>query len=256
MLKYLVTLAFGLCFLLTAPVCTVLGTVLWLVSAPFDRNRALLHAFVCAWCHLFYLRLWPGWRVSVEGRELLPRGPAVLISNHQSAMDIVTTMGLFHPFKFVAKASLFKVPMVGWMMSLMQYVPVERGHAQAMERMLEQCRGWLRRGVAVLIYPEGTYAPPGQPLPFKRGAFRLAIEEQVPVVPVVLEGTTDIIEGDGPRMHARARVRVRVLPPLPPESLGSDPMALAARVRALYFEALGLPPPAAESAEERSSQCA
>jgi 1-acyl-sn-glycerol-3-phosphate acyltransferase len=256
MSRYLTTLAYGLFFLLTAPVCTVLGVLLWLVSLPFDRNKALLHAFVCGWCHLLYLRAWPGWRVRVEGRELLPPGPAILISNHQSAMDIVTTMGLFHPFKFVAKASLFKVPMVGWLMSLMRYVPVARGQVHAMERMLEDCRGWLRRGVAVLIYPEGTYAPPGQRLPFKRGAFRLAIEERVPVVPVVLEGTTDIIEGDGPWMSPRARVRVRVLPPLPAESLGNDEAALAARVRALYFEALGLPPPATESGVERTSECA
>jgi 1-acyl-sn-glycerol-3-phosphate acyltransferase len=256
MSRYLTTAAFALFFLVTAPVCTVLGTLLWLVSAPFDRNRALLHAFVCGWCHLLYLRLWPGWRVRVEGRELLPRGPAVIISNHQSAVDIIATMGLFHPFKFVAKASLFKLPMVGWLMSLMRYVPVERGHVHAMDRMLEDCRWWLRRGVAVLIFPEGTYAPPRQPLPFKRGAFRLAIEEKVPVVPVVVEGTTDILEGDGPWMNPLASVRVRVLPPLPPESLGSDDVALATRVRARYLEALGLPPQPTPSIEERSSLCA
>ena len=146
MSRYLMTAAYALFFLLTAPVCTVLGTLLWLVSAPFDPNRALLHAFVCRWCHVLYLRSWPGWRVSVEGRERLPPGPAVLVSNHQSAADIVAAMGLLHPFKFVSKASLFKLPMVGWMMSLMRYVPVERGHVHAMDRMLEDCRWWLSRG--------------------------------------------------------------------------------------------------------------
>lgn len=256
MTRYLTTAVLALFFLATAPVCAALGTLLWLVSAPFDRNRSLLHAFVCGWCHFLYLRLWPGWSVRVEGRELLPPGPAVLISNHQSAVDIVAAMGLLHPFKFVAKASLFKLPLVGWMMSLMRYVPVDRGHVHAMDRMLEDCRWWLSRGVAVLIFPEGTYAPPGQRLPFKRGAFRIAIEERVPVVPVVLEGTTDILEGDGPWMHPRASVRVRVLPPLPPESLGSDEAALATRVRALYFEALGLLPPSPSNSDERSSQCA
>lgn len=254
--KYLVTIAYALFFLLTAPVCTVLGVLLWLVTLPFDRNRTVLHAFVCGWCHLLYLRAWPGWHVRVEGRERLPDGPAVIIANHQSAIDIVAAMGLFHPFKFVAKSSLFTVPMVGWLMTLMRYVPVVRGHVHAMDKMLEDCRGWLRRGVAVFIFPEGTYSPAGQPLPFKRGAFRLAIEEHVPVVPVVLEGTTDILEGDGPQMHARASVRVRVLPPLPPESLGDDPVELAARVRALYFEALRLPPLPAEPVQERTSECA
>ncbi|MFL5344064.1 MAG: lysophospholipid acyltransferase family protein [Hyalangium sp.] len=255
-MKYRVTIAYGLFFLLTAPVCTVLGVLLWLVTLPFDRHRALLHTFVCAWCHFFYLRAWPGWRVRVEGRERLPPGPAVIVANHQSAMDIVAAMGLSHPFKFVAKSSLFTLPMVGWLMTLMRYVPVVRGHVHAMDRMLEDCRKWLHRGVAVFIFPEGTYAPTRQPLPFKRGAFRLAIDEKVPVVPVVLEGTTGILEGDGPQMHARASVRVRVLPPLPPESLGSDAVELAARVRALYFEALGLPPLPADPGQERASECA
>ncbi|MBN1210750.1 MAG: 1-acyl-sn-glycerol-3-phosphate acyltransferase [Myxococcaceae bacterium] len=256
-MKRLVTAGFALWFLLTAPLCVGVGALLWLVSAPFDPDRALLHAFVCRWCHLLYLRAWPGWRVRVEGRERLPPGPAVLVCNHQSAADILAAMGLFHPFKFVSKASLFRLPLVGWMMRLMRYVPVERGQVRSVERMLEDCRWWLRRGVAVFIFPEGTYAPSRHHrLPFKRGAFRLAIEEQVPVVPVVLEGTTDILEGDGPWMGARASVRVRVLPALPVESLGGDEAALAERVRLLYVEALGLSSPSKATGDERNPRCA
>ncbi|HEX8705576.1 MAG TPA: lysophospholipid acyltransferase family protein [Myxococcaceae bacterium] len=255
-MKYVVTIGFWLWFLVTAPVCVVLGVLLWLITLPLDKNRAALHVLVCRWCHYLYLRAWPGWRVRVEGRELLPPGPAVIVSNHRSAADILCNMGLFHPFKFVAKASLFRTPMVGWLMTLMEYVPVVRGTADAMDKMLADCRKWLRRGVPVLIFPEGTYSPAGQPLPFKRGAFRLAIEEKVPVVPVVLEGTTQVLDGDGPWMGPVARVRVRVLPPLPPESLGSDEVALAERVRGLYFQALDLPPLPQGNGTERKEQCA
>lgn len=255
-MTYLVTLWFWLVFLVSAPVCTVLGVTLWLVTWPFDRNRALLHAFVCRWCHGLYLHLWPGWRVRVEGRELLPPGPAVLVANHQSAADILGAMGLFHPFKFVAKASLFRTPMVGWLMRLMEYVAVVRNHPRSLARMLDACRHWLRRGVPVLIYPEGTYAPTQQPLPFKRGAFQLAIEERVPLVPVVIEGTTQLLKGDGPWMGPRASVRVRVLPPVPVEALGDDPVLLAERVRARYFEALGLPRLATEEPEPAHWQVA
>jgi 1-acyl-sn-glycerol-3-phosphate acyltransferase len=256
-MKYLVTIGFWLWFAVTAPVCVVLAVPLWLLTLPFDKNHAALHVLVCRWCNYLYLRAWPGWRVRVEGRELLPKGPAIIVSNHRSAADILCNMGLFHPFKFVAKASLFRTPMVGWLMTLMEYVPVVRGTANAMDKMLADCRKWLHRGVPVLIFPEGTYAPSRQPLPFKRGAFRLAIEEKVPIVPVVLEGTTEVVDGDGPWMGPRASVRVRVLPPLAPESLGSDDVALAERVRGLYFDALGLPRLSEGGGDERKPhQCA
>ncbi|WP_434386849.1 lysophospholipid acyltransferase family protein [Melittangium boletus] len=251
-MKVLATLWFWVVFLTTAPICTTVGGLLWLVTWPFDRNHAALHAFVSRWCHVLYLS-WPGWKVRIEGREHLPEGPAILVANHQSASDILVAMGLGHPYKFVAKASLFRTPMVGWLMTWMGYVAVRRGTAQAMERMLADCTGWLRRGVPVLIYPEGTYSSTPVPLPFKRGAFQLAIAEQVPVVPVVIEGTTRILGWDGLWLGPSARVRMRVLPPVPVASFGEDPVALADRVRGLYLEALGLPPEAQAPVRERKS---
>lgn len=236
-MKYLVTVWFWVVFGLTALPSYVVGLGLWLVTLPFDANRRVLHAYVCRWCFQ-YLRAWPGWRVRVEGRELLPEGPCVLVANHQSMADILAAMGLFHPFKFVAKSSLFKIPLVGWMMSLMRYVRVERGRPQSMREMLDVCRGWLRRGMPVLIFPEGTYAQGGRLLPFRRGAFRLALEEGVPVVLVVLQGTTELVEGDGPWMNPRARVSIRVLPPVRPEGFDGDDAVLADRVRGLFLQAL------------------
>ncbi|WP_338870594.1 lysophospholipid acyltransferase family protein [Myxococcus stipitatus] len=237
-MKYLVTVWFWLVFLLTAPILFALGALLLLVTFPVDRDRRMLHWLVCHWCHGLWLHLSPGWRTRIEGRELLPPGPCVLVVNHQSAMDILAVMGLYHPYKFVAKASLFSLPLVGWMMTLLAYVPIVRGSSTAMHQLLDPCRRWLRRGMPILIFPEGTYAQPGQRLPFKRGAFQLAVEEHVPVVPIVVEGTTDLLLGDGPWMNPRATLRVRVLPPLPPESLGQDSLVLAERVRALYEHTL------------------
>ena len=236
-MKYLATLWFWAVFGLTVVPGFLVGVGLWLVTLPFDPERRVLHAYVCHWCFQ-YLRIWPGWRAQVAGRELLPEGPCVLVANHQSMADIFAAMGLFHPFKFVSKASLFQIPLVGWMMSLLRYVRVERGRPQSMREMLEVCRGWLRRGMPVLIFPEGTYAQGGQLLPFRRGAFRLALEERVPVVPVVLQGTTELVEGDGPWMSPRARVSIRVLPPVRPEDFGGDDAGLAERVRGLFLQAL------------------
>jgi 1-acyl-sn-glycerol-3-phosphate acyltransferase len=236
-MSYLVTALYGVVFSLTLPACFVGGVLVYLVTWPFDRNRLWMHTYVSLW-GAFYMRVWPGWRVRVEGRERVPEGACILVANHQSAADIFAALSLLRQFKFVSKGSLFSLPLVGWLMWMAGYVAVERGRPRSMQEMLERCRVWLRRGVPVLLFPEGGYAPEGTRLPFKRGPFRLALEEQVPVVPVVLEGTTAVMVGDGPRMGARAEVRVRVLPPLPVESLGSDEGVLAERVRALYVEAL------------------
>lgn len=224
----LFSVAFWLVFLITSPLAFAGAALLTLVSARSDPHRLRVHRYVSG--YMFgLLRLNPLWDVRVEGREKLPPPPCVLVANHQSMADILAAFGLFHPFKFVSKASLFQVPLVGWAMRLCRYVPLERGRPRSTARMLEECRGWLGRGVSVLIFPEGTYSEGEQMLPFRRGAFRLAVEAQVPLVPVRLEGTRQLIEGDGPWLRPRATVRVTVLEPI--TDVGADEEALARRAR-------------------------
>lgn len=236
-MKYLVTVLFWLLFALTAPVAFLLGVALFALTAPFDPDRRVLHAFICRWTFQ-YLRWNPAWDVEVLHRERLPQGAAVLVANHQSMADIVASMGLFYPFKFVSKGSLFHLPLVGWMMTLLRHVRVERGRRSSMQAMMTTCKGWLERQMAVLIYPEGTYSADGQLLPFKRGAFALAIECQVPLVPILIEGTRELVLGDGPWMSPTCRVRVTVLPPLQRDELGKDDQALADKVRRQFLERL------------------
>jgi 1-acyl-sn-glycerol-3-phosphate acyltransferase len=171
----------------------------------------------------------------VQHRERLPQEPCVIIANHQSMADIIAMLGLYYPFKFVSKASLFKVPILGWLMKMARYVSVERGRPKSMHEMMEECRRWLRAGMSVMIFPEGTYATDGQLLPFKAGAFVLAIEEKVPIAPVVVEGTPQLIFEDGPWLSPRADIRVTVMEPMLPETLGSDAEALATKVREQYI---------------------
>ncbi|HEY1416327.1 MAG TPA: 1-acyl-sn-glycerol-3-phosphate acyltransferase, partial [Myxococcaceae bacterium] len=143
-----VTVAFWVVAALTMPLLFLGVGLVFLATAPFDPDRRVLHAFVCWSCHC-YLHLNPLWRVRVEGRERIPRGASVLVVNHQSLADVAACMGLHRPFKFVSKASLFSLPLVGWSMSLLRYVRLERGRPHSTRAMLEECRRWLRRGVAV-----------------------------------------------------------------------------------------------------------
>ena len=238
-MKYAVTVAFGLFFLLSAPVYLALLGGLWVVTTPFDPDRHLTHWLVS---HLGYgyLKVNPLWDVAVEGRERIPEGPCVFTVNHQSMADVIAVLGLFHRFKFVSKSSLFSVPFVGWAMRLARYMSLVRGKPHSTQVMLDSCRAWLRRGTPVLIFPEGTYAPVGHLLAFKRGAFNLAVEEKVPLVPVVIEGTRSLVIEDGPWLEPTCRIRVRVLPAILPGELGADPGLLAERVRDLYHRELKL----------------
>jgi 1-acyl-sn-glycerol-3-phosphate acyltransferase len=232
------TVWFWLVFAATAPACVIIGVLLRVATAPFDPDRRALHAFICRWCWPF-LRVSPGWHARVKGRELLPQGPCVIVANHQSMADVVAAMGLFHPFKFVSKASLFSLPLVGWMMRWADYVAIDRGRHGSMKAMMDRCRFWLGRGIPVLIFPEGTYSSGGPLLPFKRGAFLLAMEEQVPLVPVALRGTSALVHEDGPWMNPRSDIEVEVLAPLMPAEFGADPRALSLRVRSLLARAVG-----------------
>ena len=234
-----VTVAFWMVVGLTMPLLFLVAALIFAVTAPFDPDRRVLHAFVCRSCHA-YLRVNPLWRVRVEGRERIPRGPSVLVVNHQSMADVAACMGLHRPFKFVSKASLFSLPVVGWAMKMLLYVRLERGRPHSTRAMLDQCRHWLRRGIAVLMFPEGTYAPGAALLHFKPGAFVLARDERVPMVPVLISGTRDLVVGDGPWMAPRVNIRIRVLDPLDFPA-GADAVQVAAAMRERFARELGRP---------------
>src|SRR5579859_3119426 len=130
-----------------------LAAVIWLVTLPFDRRRVVLHLYSCFWA-AFYIYCNPLWRLRVVGREKLPwRGPAVLVANHESLGDILVLFGLYRPFKWVSKKSVFRVPFIGWNMALNRYVGLVRGDKASVLAMMRQCETWIDRGVPILMFP-------------------------------------------------------------------------------------------------------
>ncbi len=237
-MRFFVTFWYWLVFCPTIVFGWCLAVPLWLATMPFDPSQKILHLFVNTWVFQ-YLKIWPGWSVKVLHRDRIPKGPCVFVVNHQSMADVVAVMGLRTQYKFVSKETLFTLPIVGWTMKMLKYIRVERGKPHSMHQMVEECRSWIRKGVPVLIFPEGTYASdPKKLLPFKRGAFMIALEEKVPLVPVFLRGTTELIHEDGPWMSPRARITVEVQEPIVPLPDETDE-ALASRTRRLFATALG-----------------
>jgi 1-acyl-sn-glycerol-3-phosphate acyltransferase len=194
----------------------LVALVVFLITWPFDRRRVALHLFSCFWAS-FYVHANPLWRVRVAGRQRLPwRGPAVIVANHLSLLDILVLYALYRPFKWVSKASVFRVPALGWNMVLNDYVRLERGDRDSIRQMMAHCRRHLAQGSPVLIFPEGTRARDGRLQAFKDGAFRLAKEANVPLIPVALAGTHEALPKHGLMLRRRMVASVRVLAPLDP----------------------------------------
>ncbi len=224
---------FWLFFVSSSAVLFLIGCLVWLVTTPFDPNGRVQHLYSSAWAMLyFYVN--PLWQVRVEGRQKLPwKGGAVFVSNHESIGDILVLFGLYRPFKWISKESVFKAPFLGWNMSLNRYVPLRRGDKASVTKMMAQCEQWLDRGVPVMMFPEGTRSADGNLLPFKDGAFRLAITKQVPIYPIVLTGTRDTLPKNGLVLKESSSCVVRVLDPVDPGPFGEDVDGLREHVRRL-----------------------
>jgi 1-acyl-sn-glycerol-3-phosphate acyltransferase len=222
----------------TMPVFLLVALAVFVVTWPFDRRRVALHLFSCFWAS-FYVYANPLWRARFERRDLVPwRGPAVLVANHLSLVDILVLYGLYRPFKWVSKAEVFKVPFVGWNMVLNDYVRLRRGDRESIRAMMEHCRRHLARGSPVLMFPEGTRSQDGRLQGFKDGAFRLAFEARVPVIPIALRGTHETVPKHGLVLRQRMDARVQVLEPLDPGRF-ADAGALRDAARAAIAHATG-----------------
>ncbi len=227
-------------FAVSLPVMFLVALLVWAVTTPFDRSGRALHYWSCVWAW-FYVLIFPGWRAEALHRERIdPRQPYVIVANHTSVADIVLCFGLFRPFKWVSKKSLFSLPFLGWNMRLRRDVPLVRGNAASIEKMLKAAGRWLDRGVSVMMFPEGTRSADGRVKAFKHGAFTLAREHGVPVVPVAIHGGADLIPKHGRMFATRADLRVEVLEPIPPHAY-PDVASYAEAVRQAIVDRLATP---------------
>ena len=203
----------------------------WLVTAPFDRGR--YHAGRAfrqlAVSHVALTRLW---RFETEGEPPEgPRRPYVVVSNHESYADIFLMSHFPWEMKWLSKHTIFQIPVMGWMMRMALDVPVRRGQRESAVAALNECRDRLARRVSVMIFPEGTRSRTDELLPFKDGAFHLAIQARVPILPVALAGTRDCM-AKGSFAFRRAHARARVLSPIDTDGLTlADVAALRERTR-------------------------
>jgi 1-acyl-sn-glycerol-3-phosphate acyltransferase len=244
----------------TAAVLTVLfGFVyvglVWVVTAPFDPGR---YAAGRAFRQLAVVATWlnPYWRFTTSGLRVRdPRRPYVAVSNHESYADIFLISHLPWEMKWLSKDTIFRIPVMGWMMHMAGDVPITRGRRDSAQAAIAACRDRLAKRVSVMIFPEGTRSKTADLLPFKDGAFRLAIESGAPILPIAVAGTRHAMAKHSFQFR-RARARCHVLEPVETAGLTLDDLpALRNQVRDLIDDArhtlqreLGIASPAAEMA--------
>lgn len=192
--------------------------VIWALAYPFDRNRIVSHMYSRFWSKGIY-HLCPWWNVEVEGLEKIEKGKSyIVLSNHQAMLDIPLLYNLPFNFKWVSKEEVFKIPIFGWVLAMHDDIAIKRGGAAGAKKMMNKCDRYLKRGVSIVMFPEGTRTKTGKVGPFMQGAFLLAKKSKVELLPVVIEGTYDALKGgtDGSfGVKAPHKFKVKVLDPIP-----------------------------------------
>lgn len=156
----------------------------------------------------------PGWKVEVEGRENLP-GPdapaVVMVANHESMVDIPVMYYLRVIFCWLSKASVLEIPILGSAMRVSGQIPIERGKKSSHEAALRTSADRLQKGLNMFFFPEGTRSEiAGTMRPFKIGAFKLANDTNVAILPIVLSGTGKLWPKRG-KLPQHAAIKIRVL---------------------------------------------
>lgn len=217
----------GLLTLLWFPLVVVVFTV----TAPFDPGRYAVGRWFRL-CARACAMLVPVWDFRTEGVVIEdPRRPYVAVANHESFADIFLISYLPWDMKWLSKEAILRIPVMGWMMRMAGDIAVRRGDRHSRVGALEEIHDRLEKRVTVIILPEGTRSPDGTLQRFKNGAFKVAIERELPILPIAVAGTRDAMAKHS-GLFNRARAIVRVLDPVETTGLTQrDVPELRERVR-------------------------
>ena len=214
--------------------CIVIATlvlgILTLLTYPFDRKGRIGHHCARLWGRSALLA--NGVKVKVEGLEQIEgKGPFVFMSNHQGSYDIFALLGhLPFQFKWLVKKELFSIPFFGWTMAAAGYISIDRHGTRETVEAMNQAAQRIREGMSVVIFPEGSRSPDGSIQPFKKGGFTLAMKSKVPIIPISVAGSREIMAKD--RLTASSgEIRIKIGNPIETEPYSlKDRPALMERV--------------------------
>ncbi|MGK7369701.1 MAG: lysophospholipid acyltransferase family protein [Candidatus Halalkalibacterium sp. M3_1C_030] len=165
----------------------------------------------------------PNWKITISGDiNIDDRRPYVIVCNHLSQADIPLISNLPWEMKWVAKKELFDTPVIGWMMKLAGDISVDRKALNRRIKTLNAASDYLSKNCSVIFFPEGTRSRNGKLNAFTNGAFELAIREQVPILPLVIDGTQTCLPKRSWKFGTAKHIKLKVLKPEPVEAYSSD----------------------------------
>jgi 1-acyl-sn-glycerol-3-phosphate acyltransferase len=212
-------------------VVTIVGAVAALISRLFDWSGDTV-LWLARWWSRGICML-SGVKIDVEGHlDLDPGHSYVFMANHLSTIDIwALFVALPLPVRMIAKKQLAAIPLFGWAMWAGRFIFIDRHNAVSARRTIQRAEERIRAGASVLLFPEGTRSRDGQLQAFKKGGFHLAMDAGVPIVPVAIKGTRELMPRGSLRVKP-GQVRVTIGEPIPTEGLkNEDRNALLERVR-------------------------
>lgn len=193
---------------------TPIFLIIWLLTVAFDKRLVMLHHFSNIWGSAL-TKLVPGWKVTIIGKEKLDYNAKVIVANHQSQEDILLIYRLGVPFNWISKAEVFKIPIYGWLMYLNGDIKLRRTSKSSIKKMILDAENVLRQGSTITIFPEGTRSKTDKIGNFKEGAFKIAQDTKVPIVPVAIYGTGNKLIYPNGLFKGKHEVIVKVLDKIP-----------------------------------------
>ncbi len=215
MLNRIISIGFLIFFGVSSAIFFIVALAIWLCTVLFDRRLVILHMFTSFWACI-YLWVMPAWSVTIKGREKIKKNECyVIVSNHQSQLDILVAFRIFFPFKWVSKTEVFRLPFIGWNMVLNRYIKLKRGDKKSITKMMKDCEKTLSEGNSIYLFPEGTRSKTGQLRSFKPGAFILAHKMKRSILVIAISGTQNALPKHSLKFHGSHDILIQVVDEIP-----------------------------------------
>jgi 1-acyl-sn-glycerol-3-phosphate acyltransferase len=225
-----------------------------LAVAAIRSNARLIDGITHLWGRLIIRAA--GIDLRTEGTAVIDRKQRyILIANHYSYFDIPCIfVAIPQPIRFMAKVSLFKIPIFGWAIGRAGFIPIDRKNRRTAVKSFEMAVGRIRKGNTVVVFPEEGRSRDGAMRPFQRGGFLLALRSGLPILPVAIQGTYDVFRAGAKRVTP-GPVTIRVGTPIPTEGLTvRDKDRLLEQSREQITRMLAAQPPQVASLDRAASE--